>query len=255
MKQRSSIETLSSVVKSNHLVDQVIAVLQRLIRENAYKPGERLPSEAELCAQFKVGRSTVREAMRVLAHVGLVDTWAGRGSFVAQTLPPEPSTSGTMSIDEVEDIYRFRFSIEKEAAGLAAKLHTPEQLKQMVHHLTIAKKAVTARDVEATIVTGTDFHIAILDGGRCNFAASLYRANRSTIEGALRSFILLTGPLAPSSSPHAVQYLKDNLLAAIERRESKAATAIVESGRREVETRLRLARKRQAESQDGVRSR
>ena len=109
-----------------------------------------------------------------------------------------------MSIDEVEDIYRFRFSIEKEAAGLAAKLHTPEQLKQMVYHLTSAKKAVTARDVEATIVTDTDFRIAILDGGRCNFAASLYRANRPTIDGALRSFILLTGPLAPSSSPSSI---------------------------------------------------
>jgi GntR family transcriptional regulator, transcriptional repressor for pyruvate dehydrogenase complex len=255
MKRRSSIETLSSVVKSNHLVDQVIAVLQRLIREGAYKPGERLPSEAQLCAQFKVGRSTVREAMRVLAHVGLVDTWAGRGSFVAQTLPEEPAVSESMSIDEIDDIYRFRFSVEKEAAGLAAKLHTPEQLSQMVYHLTSAKTAVTARDVAATIVRGTDFHIAILDGGRCHFAASLYRANRPTIEGALRCFISLTGPLAPSSSPHAAQYLYDKLLAAIERRDGKAATAIVESSRREVETRLRLARKRQAESRDRERSR
>jgi GntR family transcriptional repressor for pyruvate dehydrogenase complex len=255
MKRRSSIETLSSVVKSNHLVDQVIAVLQRLIRENAYKPGERLPSEAQLCTQFKVGRSTVREALRVLAHVGLVDTWAGRGSFVAQILPEEPSASGTMSIDEVADIYRFRFNVEKDAAGLAAKLHTPEQLRQMVYHITKAKAAVTARDIAATIVAGTDFHIAILDGGRCHFAASLYRANRLTIEDALRSFISLTGPLAPSSSPHAVQYLHDDLLTAIERRDSKAATTIVESGRREVETRLRLARMRQAESRDKKRSR
>ena len=129
--------------------------------------------------------------------------------------PEESSASGTMSIDEVEDIYRFRFSIEKEAAGLAAKLHTPEQLKQMVYHLTSAKKAVTARDVEATIVTDTDFHIAILDGGRCNFAASLYRANRPTIDGALRSFILLTGPLAPSSSPPTEGYRKTHLPKAV----------------------------------------
>src|SRR5690606_8296077 len=69
-------------VQPNHLVDQVLSALRVALENEVYKPGDKLPSEARLAAEFGVGRSTVREALRVLSHLGLVETWSGKGTFV-----------------------------------------------------------------------------------------------------------------------------------------------------------------------------
>ncbi|MFJ2407135.1 GntR family transcriptional regulator [Streptomyces xanthochromogenes] len=52
------------------------------IKAGTYGPGERIPSEAELCARFKVARETARRAVRVLRERGVVQTEWGKGTFV-----------------------------------------------------------------------------------------------------------------------------------------------------------------------------
>lgn len=71
----------------------IAAVLQANIASGHYRPGDRLPSEADLCAHFQVSRPTLREALGRLSAIGLIVSrrGSGGGSFVA---PPDPGVIG-----------------------------------------------------------------------------------------------------------------------------------------------------------------
>ncbi|MFI9261151.1 GntR family transcriptional regulator [Streptomyces sioyaensis] len=62
---------------------RVLEALTADIKAGVIKPGERIPSESELCERFKVARETARRAVRVLRERGLIVTEWGRGSYVA----------------------------------------------------------------------------------------------------------------------------------------------------------------------------
>ncbi len=66
------------------LFEQVVGWVEGEIRTGALKPGDRLPSERLLVAQFGISRTAVREALRSLAAHGLIESHVGRGTFVAE---------------------------------------------------------------------------------------------------------------------------------------------------------------------------
>lgn len=77
-------DNLFSVVSANRMSEAIVAQIRALMRSNRLRPGDRLPSERELCERFGVSRVTVREALRVLEAGGLVDIRVGArgGAFV-----------------------------------------------------------------------------------------------------------------------------------------------------------------------------
>lgn len=66
---------------------QLMEYIRKQIDSGVYKPGDRLPSEKELCAIFHVNRHTVRQALMELAGRGLIYTERGKGTFVARNKP------------------------------------------------------------------------------------------------------------------------------------------------------------------------
>jgi DNA-binding FadR family transcriptional regulator len=120
--------------------EQVEKQLRDAIMSSTFKRGERLPSEADLSREFQVSRSTVREALRVLASEGLISKvpGAGGGSFV-QKVDHESLTSlisgsletilkfGSLTMDEINDVRRM---LEVPAARLAAENRTEDQVAE-----------------------------------------------------------------------------------------------------------------------------
>ena len=62
--------------------EQVADILRARIESGELPKNERIPSEAELMAEFQIGRTTARKAVEVLRERGLVETQVGRGSYV-----------------------------------------------------------------------------------------------------------------------------------------------------------------------------
>ncbi|KQX23476.1 MULTISPECIES: FadR/GntR family transcriptional regulator [unclassified Sphingomonas] len=232
-------------VKPHYLVDQVITAIQESIDKGLFKVGERLPSEARLGADFGVGRSTIREALRVLGHLNRVETRTGSGSYVVDNSRFEPVPS-EMSLEEVEAIYDFRYRIEAPAAERAAQRRSPAQVKKIRRLLEITKKQVDTRDLDKIATADTDLHMAILETAGESIALEIWQANRSRWEQALKSLVKLTGPIVATNAAHAIQMLHDELIDAIERGDGKTALRLVHRDQHEVEIRIGLARRNAA---------
>lgn len=118
------------------LYEQVMDQIKEMIVSGAYKKGDLLPSEKELMQMTGVSRITVREALKSLTEVGMIETRRGKGSFVlvdADALSPDVPTA------ELQSEYRERFlcsnharlALEPELARLAAKNASPEDIARM----------------------------------------------------------------------------------------------------------------------------
>ncbi|MBT9477029.1 FadR/GntR family transcriptional regulator [Polaromonas sp.] len=128
---RSSGEPPQRVRRPRGLVSEIVENLAASIRTGQMKPGEKLPTEAEIMARFDVSRTVVRESLSRLQASGLVETRHGIGTFV---LPPQEAGNFKITAEDfatvadVISVLELRISLETEAAGLAAQRRTPENL-------------------------------------------------------------------------------------------------------------------------------
>lgn len=161
----SSNHQLRPPVRADRLSDQVAAQLQALVVDKALKPGEKLPSERELCELLGVSRTVVREAVRALVVKGLLDVRRGGGTVVRSPDPALVSEMMTMMLrggsGEVafSHVHEVRRLLEVEIAGLAAERRGRDDLARMEGQLQamITHETEPERWAEADVA----FHAAI----------------------------------------------------------------------------------------------
>lgn len=107
------------------LADKTIHELIRLIREEKYSPGQKLPNEYALSERLGVGRNTIREALRVLAFRNIVEIRQGAGTFVSAGAGVPDDPLGFSFIDDkprlVRDLLAVRCMLEPQLAAWAAE--------------------------------------------------------------------------------------------------------------------------------------
>lgn len=121
-----------SPVKRVRLVESVTGRVLAMLRNGGYRPGAKLPSERELCAQLVVGRSSIREALQALIGLGVIEAQAGRGYF-ARDVAGESAlrakvAAGLAESQSLIELLEARLLLEPEIAALAAKNATPLDL-------------------------------------------------------------------------------------------------------------------------------
>jgi DNA-binding FadR family transcriptional regulator len=135
--------------------------LRERLAAGTWEVGERLPSEVELAEQLGVGRSTVREAVRVLVHSGLLETRQGAGTFV---LAREPAGAWEPRLRRaaVLEVYELREALELQAARLAAERRDESDLTRIEQALAEReRRRGKARDA-AFVDADIDFHRAVV---------------------------------------------------------------------------------------------
>ncbi|MGJ0389651.1 FadR/GntR family transcriptional regulator [Microbacterium sp. CGR1] len=106
-------------------LDTALHGLRTLIADGALRPGDRLPSEGELCETLGVSRGSLREAIRMLAALGVLDTRHGSGSYVSELRAADligslSLTVGLLPMAGVLELTELRRVLEPHAAALAA---------------------------------------------------------------------------------------------------------------------------------------
>jgi len=124
---------------------EVATHLKELILDEKLKPGDKLPSELELCGLFSVSRPTIREAVKTLVSQGIIEIHRGKGTYVSQMpgIAEDPlGLDFIMSPNLRLSLIQARLIIEPGVARLAA---------QMADETTIANIAATVRDMEEIV--------------------------------------------------------------------------------------------------------
>jgi GntR family transcriptional repressor for pyruvate dehydrogenase complex len=156
-------------IKKISMIDEVVANLKELIFSGELVVGDKLMAEKDICNQLNVGRSTAREALRVLQAMGYVEIRHGMGAFVKRTAPDnENILYNWFSENEVEitDCMEVRMALETLAIKLVFKRATDEELtqlqKKLEKNVDNFKKAALNEEIVLLVDGDKEFHQAIV---------------------------------------------------------------------------------------------
>jgi DNA-binding FadR family transcriptional regulator len=207
----------NNLIPRRSLADEVAAQLQQQIALGKYKTGEQLPIEPELMKSFGVGRSTIREAIKILMNSGLLRVQQGLGTFVEgsegikEPLPQRLKRADFKDLDEVRQL------IEMKIAEKAAANRTEDDLKEIRQWLAARKKAATADQLVECIDADIRFHTAIAIASKNEVLADLYK----TLTIQIKNWFLTI--YSDAADFRQTQQLHEQLLKAIEAGDAKKA--------------------------------
>ena len=178
------------MVQNINLSQKTAEILRnRILEEKTLIPGDKLPNENVLAAELGVSRATLREALRILVNDGLLAVYRGKGTFVNSKAEQftEAAAIGVIDAAEVKvrlkDLYEARLIIEPEAAYLAAKRATDEEIEEILRLGDIVQKNIKRNPRGASrIRSENDFHGAIMKAAHNDFLASFIPILTETIE-------------------------------------------------------------------------
>ena len=175
VKQYSAMKIETEPVKRSTLSDDLTERLMRVIQSEAYQPGDRLPPIMEMARRFGVGHPSLREALRRLEVLGIVEIKHGSGVYIKHDrdvlLVTNPMFSGAVSKKLMLDLIEARMPIEVKTVGLAALHATDAHLGQLAH---LIEKAEANMDNDAALnSTNLAFHRKIAEASGNTVLAQL----------------------------------------------------------------------------------
>ncbi len=175
---------LGPIIERTSLYEKIVSHFRQAVNEGKLRPGDRLPSERELAALLQVSRTSLREAMKILASTGVVSIRHGQGIFVAETAGNpaafhlERSLAGRDTVRE--EIREARELLEPALAAAAAQRADAAQKKALVE---LAQSGLHLSDMPSLIAHNLRFHSAV---GEASGNAVLTSTVKSYLPIALR---------------------------------------------------------------------
>jgi GntR family transcriptional repressor for pyruvate dehydrogenase complex len=153
-----------SPIKTTKVYEQVILQIKDMIDKGILKKGDKLPSERALVEQLQISRTSIREALRALEVIGLIDCRQGEGNYIKASFQDnlfEPlSIMFMLEESNQDDIWELRKIMEVEASGLAAKQITEEQLQELKD---ITQRFMNCEDEDINVQIDKEFHYKIAE--------------------------------------------------------------------------------------------
>jgi GntR family transcriptional repressor for pyruvate dehydrogenase complex len=211
--------------------EQVAEQIRRLISDGTLKPGDLLPPERELAAKLGVGRSSIRDAVRTLEVMGILEPRQGHGTVVrdlsADALVVPLSLVLTRKRELVTELLDVRRMIEPGLAARAAKNATPEEIAHM--EAILDRHEAKLRRGEQAIDEDSDFHYALALASRNSVILRVLDVLMDLLRESRSRSLQVPGRPQRSFEGHR------RILRAVRKGDAKAAEAAVRKHLKEIE--------------------
>ena len=167
------------------LVDQAIEGMRALLASGEWSVGTRIPPEPALAADLGVSRNTVREAVKALAHLGVLHVRRGDGTYVAAATEMQALMRRQIDRVDLEHLLEVRHAIEVRAAALAAERRTEDDLARLDAVMQRRHAAVESGDGAAFVDADVDFHVAVVAAAHNPLLAELYDGLVETLRASI----------------------------------------------------------------------
>ena len=196
------IESTDTTIRKRSLAEEMAVRLQEQIAQGRFEVGGKLPTESELMKIFGVGRSPVREAVKILANMGLLKVQQGAGTFVESRTARNESMERCMQRADIGDLEEVRRILEVAIVERAAQRRTQADIEKIGTHLARRGAAAAAGRLNDCIAADVDFHVALSEATHNEILHELYRAASVHLQKRLEHIYTDTGCLLASQSTH-----------------------------------------------------
>ena len=174
------------------ITDEVVKRIKTELVSGIYQQGDKLATEKELSEELQVGRSTLREALRMLQALGFIEIRQGKGAFVLKTVEDSDAKIKSWFSEHefvLHDLFEIRLSIEPLAVKLAVQRATDEEIRKIGEILLTFEEAVTGGNVIDIAALDEAFHSAIMEASHNKLLSVITgKMDEAYKEYRLRSF-------------------------------------------------------------------
>ncbi|WP_303323086.1 FadR/GntR family transcriptional regulator [Cloacibacillus evryensis] len=181
------IQAISRVTLTQSISDQML----KLIKDGAWKPGDKIPSENELASSFSVSRNSIREAVKILNKMNVLTSCPGQGTFLAQDAVSRILSLEVIDIGyknaSVEEIYEIRTLLESQSAYWAALRVTDDDIDELNDLLRLSRDNEN-RDIAEQNRIHYAFHDAIIRMSKNTLLIHMLSSIKAEIDAHHASF-------------------------------------------------------------------
>ncbi len=211
-----------SPVSSGSTVDAVLEQLQAQVSAGSWPVGERIPAETDLAAQLGVSRPAVREAIRALSHVGVLEVRRGDGTYVRSSADPRPLLR-RVARASARDVFEVQLAYDVQAARLAARRRTAADLERLELLLRARDEAT---EPDAFGAADARFHLGVAEASRNPVLIEAMRYFIDRLHESMRAIRLDHD--VPEAGPARHRAVLDAIAAGAPEAAASAAAAVVE---------------------------
>ncbi|MEV5203995.1 FCD domain-containing protein [Streptomyces sp. NPDC053720] len=171
--------------RASTLAAQVADQLREQLATGKWPVGTRIPGELELAGLLQVSRNTVREALRALVHLGLLESRVGDGTYVRVANELEAVLLRRTATTRPVDVLELRAVLEEHAAGLAAERRSQADIARLREMLAAVQESNRSGSMTQVAAADGAFHQAVVQAGGNELLGELYDYLGSAVSSLL----------------------------------------------------------------------
>lgn len=154
-------------IDSGSVVDKILLQIRNAITSGRFTVGQKLPSEFELMDELKVSRNSLREAMKILSAMGVVEIRRGDGTYICDNIKPRVMDNVIYSVlmesSSADEIIELRQTLDEDVLMLAMHKCTDEQIQNLEELVAGMRRSFEEGDISKAAQLDYQFHLYLAE--------------------------------------------------------------------------------------------